>query len=66
MSKETLFTAARRALRDFSIDSQRGGIITERTEKSFHTLRREIEKEERRLRTLYGPSLEPDENEERN
>lgn len=42
MAEETLFTAARRALRDFNIDMNKGGIITVSTQQSMETLSRMI------------------------
>lgn len=38
MSEETLFTAARRAVRDFNIDMNKGGIITVETQRTMETL----------------------------
>ena len=38
MSEETPFTAARRAVRDFNIDMNKGGIITVETQRTMETL----------------------------
>lgn len=38
MPDETLLTAARRVVRDFNIDMNKGGLITEDTQKSVETL----------------------------
>lgn len=46
--KEDLFTAARRALRDFSIDMDKGGLITPNTEQSMGLLRQQVLLEELR------------------
>lgn len=38
MAEETLLTAARRAVRFFNIDMEKGGLITEDTQQSISTL----------------------------
>jgi hypothetical protein len=48
MSEETLHTAARRAVRDFNIDMNKGGIITVHTQQSMETLSQQVEKETKR------------------
>lgn len=42
MPEETLFTAARRVVRDFNIDMNKGGIITVDTQKSVETLDKQV------------------------
>lgn len=42
MSEETLFTAARRAVRDFNIDMNKGGIITVETQRTMEQLSRMV------------------------
>lgn len=42
MAEETIFTAARRAVRDFNIDMNKGGIITVETQRSMETLSRMV------------------------
>lgn len=42
MPEETLFTAARRAVRDFDIDMNKGGLMTEATQQSFATLNKMV------------------------
>lgn len=44
--EETVFTAARRLVRDLNIDLNKGGIVTEDTQRSLHTLEREIIKQQ--------------------
>lgn len=46
--EETLLTAARRAVRFYNIDMQKGGIITVETQMAFHTLEQQIERETER------------------
>lgn len=48
MAEETLHTAARRVVRFFHIDMNKGGIITEATEQAIETLDREVRKETER------------------
>lgn len=48
---ETLFTAARRAIRDFDIDMGKGGgLMTIDTVKSMHILRAQVLLEEKRMK----------------
>jgi hypothetical protein len=47
MSEETLFTAARRLVRDLNIDLQKGGIVTVETQMSLHKLEQQIVKQQR-------------------
>jgi hypothetical protein len=42
MAQETLLTAARRLVRFLNIDLQRGGLITEETEKAITTLDKQV------------------------
>lgn len=42
MSEETLFTAARRVVRNFNIDMNRGGLITVETESAVETLNKYV------------------------
>lgn len=42
MSEETLFTAARRAVRDYNIDMHGGGLMSVRTQQSMEILKREV------------------------
>lgn len=44
MTEETLTTAARRAVRFFFIDMQRGGLVTPETEAAMQTLDRMVRK----------------------
>lgn len=49
MSEETLFTAARRAVRDFNIDmDNHGGLISVHTQQSMLTLSKKVEEETKR------------------
>jgi hypothetical protein len=48
MSEETLFTAARRLVRDLNIDLQKGGIVTVDTQMSLHKLERQIVAQQQR------------------
>lgn len=50
--KETLLTAARRAVRFFNIDMQKGGIITQETQHAFFTLEQQIERETARQKQM--------------
>lgn len=59
MSEENLFTAARRAVRDFNIDMNKGGIITVETQRSMEILNREYRKEEARLKSTVSLSVFP-------
>lgn len=45
--EETLFTAARRLVRDLNIDLQKGGIVTTETQMSLHRLERQIVAQQR-------------------
>lgn len=54
MAEETLLSAARRAVRDFNIDMNKGGIITVETQHSMHTLEQQIELEVARQKRLQG------------
>lgn len=45
MSAETLFTAARRAVRFFNIDMNKGGLITPETEHAIGLLNRQVQEE---------------------
>lgn len=42
MPEETLYTAARRVVRNFNIDMQHGGLITEETEHSVGLLQKQL------------------------
>lgn len=46
--EETLFTAARRLVRDLNIDLNHGGIVTVDTQKSLHLLEVQIVKLQKR------------------
>lgn len=46
--EETLFTAARRLVRDLNIDLQKGGIVTTETQMSLHKLEVQIVKQQKR------------------
>jgi hypothetical protein len=48
MPDETLLTAARRVVRFFNIDMQRGGIVTEHTELAMLTLDKQVKLQEKR------------------
>lgn len=48
MSEETLFTAARRLVRDLNIDLGKGGIVTTDTQMSLHKLEVQIVKQQKR------------------
>lgn len=61
---ETLLTAARRAVRNFNIDMNKGGIITEATEHALQTLdlmvSRELSRElAQQTGTPYDDSPQP-------
>lgn len=43
MPRESLFTAARRAVRDFNIDMNKGGLMSVNTEKTMHDLSNWVE-----------------------
>lgn len=43
MPKETILTAARRAVRDFNIDMKKGGLVVEATEISHQKLATQVE-----------------------
>lgn len=45
MSEETLFTAARRAIRMFNIDQHHGGLVSVETLAAMQTLEIEVERE---------------------
>lgn len=57
MSAETLFTAARRAHRDFQIDMNKGGLMSVQTQQSMETLGKELERERTRLKAIGDPSV---------
>ena len=59
MSEETLFTAARRALRFFRIDMEKGGLMTTETEHAMSTLERMVEREDKRQKeeAAKGPRV---------
>lgn len=46
--EETLFTAARRLVRDLNIDLGKGGIVTTETQMSLHKLEVQIVKQQKR------------------
>ncbi|MDJ0449220.1 hypothetical protein [Methylocystis sp. JR02] len=48
MSEETLLTAARRVVRFFQIDMNKGGIMTVETQQSMDTLDKMVRREEAR------------------
>lgn len=48
MSEETLFTSARRVIRNFGIDMERGGLITPDTLWSMDQMRKQVEREDKR------------------
>lgn len=48
MSAETLLTAARRVVRFFNIDMEKGGIVTVETQQAIDTLDRMIRDEDNR------------------
>jgi hypothetical protein len=48
LSEETLFTAARRLVRDLNIDLGKGGIVTTDTQMSLHKLEVQIVKQQKR------------------
>lgn len=48
MSEETLLSAARRVVRFFNIDLNKGGLITEESQHALETLDREVRSEVRR------------------
>lgn len=50
MSEETLHTAARRVVRFFNIDMNKGGIIDVQTQQAIETLDKEVRKEAARLK----------------
>lgn len=56
---ETLFTAARRAVKFFNIDMNNGGLMTTDTEKAMHTLNLQVELTMVRLKR-HGYSVEPE------
>lgn len=53
MADETLFTAARRAVRNFNIDMNKGGLMTTDTEIAMQELQKQVEIESGR--TLNAP-----------
>ena len=55
---ETLFTAARRAVRDFNIDMASGGLIQPTTQHSIDTLSRMVKAEEARRKRESEPEQE--------
>lgn len=46
--QETVFTAARRALRFFNIVMQHGGLVDREFEQAMSTLQKEVEKEQKK------------------
>lgn len=57
MSEETLLTAARRAVRFFNIDEEKGGITSEATLKAIHTLDIQVRKEADRQKQAAAAAL---------